>query len=412
MNTCKRPRSPPDTKEPKRVKETPSYLYDLPSFVSFKQLADKFTELSPYLRTSNKHKDRYTIDFGNQQAVRILNRALLSVYFNLDVEIPSGNLCPIVSNRLNYVKWIASHLVTELPEGNNIRGLDIGTGASCVYPLLAVRVIGNCTMVGTDIDAESVAVASKNVDRNGLQNKIQVYLNQNSQVKLPTDVVGSQTFTFCMCNPPFYQDVQERRQLAQEKQDKPLLITDGTDTELYCEGGEQGFLSGLVKESAELQTKILWYTTMAGKKSTIPVLRSQLKSAGARQVREFKLVQGKTTRWVLAWSFGGPTKLELEVPEMESSPKEWFTGTMEGLQILVEEEPSKDGEYICSAKNKTWTRQWRRNNQTTAPSEVGEPVLVFEATFNGSKILLKVEPSADYINTLMSLFNHLRSKLK
>lgn len=47
----------------------------------------------------------------------------------------------------------------------------IGTGASCIYPLLGARLNG-WQFLATDIDGESVEIARENASRNGLENKI------------------------------------------------------------------------------------------------------------------------------------------------------------------------------------------------------------------------------------------------
>lgn len=47
-----------------------------------------------------------------------------------------------------------------------------GTGASCIYPLLAAKKF-QWSMVGTDINKESIKNAKKNIEKNNLQDLIQ-----------------------------------------------------------------------------------------------------------------------------------------------------------------------------------------------------------------------------------------------
>ncbi len=47
----------------------------------------------------------------------------------------------------------------------------VGTGASCIYPLLGTRLNG-WSFLATDIDQDSVAIATENVARNGLTHKV------------------------------------------------------------------------------------------------------------------------------------------------------------------------------------------------------------------------------------------------
>lgn len=67
-----------------------------------------------------------------------LTKTLLKTGFGLDVELPPDKLCPAVMNRHNYILWLKGLVdSTSYGEpGRRVVGLDIGTGASAVYPLL------------------------------------------------------------------------------------------------------------------------------------------------------------------------------------------------------------------------------------------------------------------------------------
>ncbi|KAI8319012.1 S-adenosyl-L-methionine dependent methyltransferase, partial [Martensiomyces pterosporus] len=276
-------------------------------------LASQCPDLSKYLIAQSP--TRSTIDFRDPAAVRSLNRALLKAFFGLTVHLPSDSLCPSVPNRLNYVQWIAENITAEFAH-SPIWGVDIGTGASCVYPLLGVRVMPQCRFVATDINECSIQAAKQNVESNGLDARIRVYLNKNRETKLPLDDpefplpaladgqgAGQETVAFCMCNPPFYESEEERKRLGDMKAGAPSLQTGGKNDELYTEGGEAGFLKGLLAESKVLRERVRWYTTMVGKKSTLAVLKAELNAMGVARTKEGKLLQGRTTRWVIAWSF-------------------------------------------------------------------------------------------------------------
>lgn len=47
-----------------------------------------------------------------------------------------------------------------------------GTGASCIYPLLAAKQF-QWSMVGTDINKDSIKSAIENIEKNNLQDSIQ-----------------------------------------------------------------------------------------------------------------------------------------------------------------------------------------------------------------------------------------------
>ena len=64
------------------------------------------------------------------------------------MEIPLDSLVPMVENRMAYLKWIHEEILNESTEP--IQGLDIGTGASCIYPLLGVSMYSNYEFLATE----------------------------------------------------------------------------------------------------------------------------------------------------------------------------------------------------------------------------------------------------------------------
>ncbi|KAJ2000866.1 hypothetical protein H4R26_004412 [Coemansia thaxteri] len=229
--------------------------YDLPDQVSYRVLAESFADLKQYLIPESS--SRSTIDFKNPDAVRVLNQAILAVHFDLCVILPPGNLCPTVANRLNYIKWLSTNVLLDLPPGP-LSGLDVGTGASCIYPLLGVRYLPQSSFVGTDISKESVSVAIQNVTLSELHDRIDVFLNTDRLTTLPLNAPGfplpkedadGSVFTFSMCNPPFYEDNDERQRLKQMKHGMPSLSTTAKDGELFTQGGEEAFLTGMYEKA-------------------------------------------------------------------------------------------------------------------------------------------------------------------
>ena len=73
-----------------------------------------------------------TIDFSEAKSVKALNAALLRHQYGIDWDIPDKNLCPPIPGRLDYLLH-----VSELVKNGAIQILDIGTGASLIYPILA-----------------------------------------------------------------------------------------------------------------------------------------------------------------------------------------------------------------------------------------------------------------------------------
>ncbi|GAB4814487.1 hypothetical protein N2152v2_001533 [Parachlorella kessleri] len=103
-------------------------------------------------------------------------------------------------------------------------------------------------------------------------------------------------FVFCMCNPPFFEMLEEAGR-------NPATAFSGTAVEMVYPGGELAFVEGMVEDSFALQGQIHWYTTMVGKKVTLKAVRALLYRRGVRVLRTTEFVQGKTSRWAIAWSF-------------------------------------------------------------------------------------------------------------
>lgn len=63
-----------------------------------------------------------------------------------------------------------------------------------------------------------------------------------------------EAFTFTMCNPPFFESMEEAGQ-------NPATAFSGTAAEMVCPGGELGFVSRMVSDS--LQLKVLPHDAIA-----------------------------------------------------------------------------------------------------------------------------------------------------
>ena len=82
---------------------------------------------------TNEHGNK-TIDFAKSDAVFYLNKAILLTHYNVtDWRIPKGYLCPPIPGRADYI-----HHIADLFEDTNksLKGLDVGVGANCIYPIL------------------------------------------------------------------------------------------------------------------------------------------------------------------------------------------------------------------------------------------------------------------------------------
>ena len=330
-----------------------------------------------------------------------LTRAILRRNFDLSLpSMPEGHLCPPVPNRLNYVLWLNS-LLEQSSDGGYFEqqpaalltpsaspahrriGIDIGCGASCIYPLLLTTnrfnpdvsfggVNNSWTFFATDIDERSLKLATINVEDNGLGDRIELSLVPKSRRQLlaergdaaidsmndtalfnstpgpvmtaveayskvviskkkedgPDDDTirnGPVVFDFCMTNPPFYATEEEA---TVDRKGDGRSRTDMNVGEGVYPGGELGVVWDMVADSMELGDSMTWYTSMVSKKSSLVKLEGELRRRfGRGAVRTATFVQGKTTRWGIAWTHrqvaprspavrvcGGLQEFDVEIP--------------------------------------------------------------------------------------------------
>ncbi|KAI0665371.1 S-adenosyl-L-methionine dependent methyltransferase [Trametes maxima] len=272
----------------------------------FSALAEAYPDLKPHIISTPKG---VTIDFTDEASQRRLTEAILARDFRIAVELPPGRLCPPVPNRLNYILWIedvmdATSLSLDCSPGGAARGLDIGTGASAIYPLLGCAVRSNWTFTGTEINELSLRSATKNVNTNGLGSRVSVVPADSSGPILSPLFQEDRFYDFTMCNPPFYSSRDEVFRSAEAKELGPNAVCTGADVEMITPGGEAVFVGKMVEESLRLREKCRWFTSMLGKLSSVALVTQLLRDNKIDNYAVSELVQGQTRRWVVAWSFG------------------------------------------------------------------------------------------------------------
>ncbi|KAK4184677.1 XAP5, circadian clock regulator-domain-containing protein [Podospora australis] len=266
----------------------------------FKALARQDAQFSTYLR------DHGQLDFSEPASVMQLTKTLLTNDFGLKLELPDDRLCPPVPNRHNYILWLKDLMDTTSYEqpGQKRCGLDIGTGASCIYPLLAA-VQRPWDFIATDIDVKSLSFAKQNIELNGLQDRIRLMERKPGDALIPVDVLDNSPIDFTMMNPPFYESDADMQSSAQKKSRPPNSACTGAPVEMVCDGGEVAHVGRMLQESLVLKDQVQWYTSMLGKVSSLEALVEQLKAHGIDNYAITEFIQGnKTRRWALGWSFG------------------------------------------------------------------------------------------------------------
>ncbi|MCX8524390.1 23S rRNA (adenine(1618)-N(6))-methyltransferase RlmF [Chryseobacterium formosus] len=259
--------------------------------------------------------DTLTINFSLPQAVKLLNKALLLKYYEVkNWDIPEGNLCPPIPGRADYVHYLADLLAEEngqIPKENSVKGLDIGTGANLVYPLIAHQSYG-WKFVGTDINPNSLDNAQKILEQNpNLSESIQLKLQPDSDFIFKNIISPEDKFSFSMCNPPFHESEadamlgnrRKNNNLRKKKVQNPKLNFGGQHSELWCEGGELEFIRKMIDESVLFSSQVLWFTSLVSKKDNLHQLITRLKNNNAIDIKTIEMAQGQKISRILAWTF-------------------------------------------------------------------------------------------------------------
>ena len=371
---------------------------------NFQELAEKYPDIMEDCLVHHSGSNYVSIDWTNPSSQRSLTTALLRHDFGVNkFMLPSDKLCPPVPNRVNYVCWV-QELLVELVTSESYRSsncghkndsttahaavddkkkdpfmvLDVGVGASCIYPLIGHKLFGwRC--VGSDIDSSSLENCRRIVSGNNLDNVISLvevesciklqkvlekffespssaeghsgslcsYVIQSDALSdsdrkgpviqslealgiLDTSDIGNDEgghlIDACMMNPPFY-DVNE---LVEEN---CYSSCSGSQAEMHTPGGEVAFVVAIVLDSLVLRRRVGWYSTMLGKKQSLKVLLRVLKSAGLKMIQSTKFIQGAATvRWGLAWSFHDDNLARIEKNIVESRlEKNLDVTTIEGI---------------------------------------------------------------------------------
>lgn len=264
---------------------------------------DELIKVNPTLKAFviKNNFDTITIDFSNPVAVKELNKALLFTFEKIAVwDFPDENLCPAIPGRLDYIHHLADLLSSE----ENIQILDIGTGATCIYPLLGVAVY-NWQFVATDIDLDSLDTAQDIIDDNNLDAHIKLRQQFDEQHILKGILEEEDSFTVTMCNPPFYKSAEEAEEANQRKtgnlKNNAVRNFSGNNNELWYVGGEKAFLHNYLYESSLFYDKSKWFTSLVSKKENVESLQNSSKKLGVKEFKIIPLHQGNKVTRIVCW---------------------------------------------------------------------------------------------------------------
>jgi len=271
-------------------------------------------ELLQYVKP-NKFGDD-SVDFSDPVAVKLLNKALLSHYYGIQHwEFPAENLVPPIPGRADYIHYMADVLIESnfgrvLP-GTKITVLDVGTGASCIYPIIGVTEYG-WNFIAADIDVRSIASAQHIVDSNAvLKDKIHCRLQSNSKQFFQGIIGAEERVDVTVCNPPFHASAEDAQKgtarkvqnLSGKRTKTPDLNFAGISNELIYNGGEHTFINDMVFESRRFAKNVFWFSTLVSKQSNLKGIYKSLDTVKATQIKTIAMGTGNKSTRIVAWTF-------------------------------------------------------------------------------------------------------------
>ncbi|KAI7662677.1 siroheme synthase middle domains-like protein, partial [Hortaea werneckii] len=342
-------------------------------------------------------KNQRWVDFQDPKVVKQLTNSLLKHDFGLKLQLPDDRLCPPVPVRWNYIRWIQELLDTTSetysdrydPE-REVKGLDIGVGASCIYGLLACKTRPRWLMAGIDIDAHSLKHARVNIETNKLADRIHLVQTDPDDPLIPLKQMQCETLDFVMTNPPFYDSMQDMQSSYTNKHAPPSAICTGSENEMICPGGDVGFVTRILDESLRLRDRVQWYTAMLGKMSSLQRIVVKLKENGVSNYAVTCLQAGhRTKRWAVSWSFRdfrprndvarhgelvhavlpSPTAQTIAVPMMSA---EWAGNKVDATVKEIDVRWQWRADIFTGfmeTKGNVWSRAARRKKKFAGPTE-------------------------------------------
>ena len=253
----------------------------------FAALTAASPSLAPFVRAAPHGGP--TIDFADPAAVKALNGALLLHHYAIRAwDLPPGYLCPPVPGRADYLHAAADLLAATnggvIPQGARVRVLDVGVGANVIFPLLGHDAYG-WSFVGTEVDPVALRHAAENLAANPRFASAVFLRRQPARECIFANVVApDERFALTLCNPPFHASPEaaadgtrrKLRQLAGGAAPRLTRNFGGTGSELWCAGGELGFIRRMIAESRGLAGRVGWFTTLVSSREHLPPLERAL----------------------------------------------------------------------------------------------------------------------------------------
>lgn len=173
---------------------------------NFEYLAEKYENFRKYTFYNNEGK--LSFNFNDNEANKEFTKTIMLEEYNIKWDIPQNFLVPGIPSKLNYLDWINSILLEYQINNDNIIGVDVGTGANCIYPLLGFTSYG-WSFIASDINPEALKSAKNLLEINDIKT-IELKLQPNPKNAFVNIISTKDKLTFTLCNPPFF-DINEEK---------------------------------------------------------------------------------------------------------------------------------------------------------------------------------------------------------
>jgi 23S rRNA (adenine1618-N6)-methyltransferase len=268
----------------------------------FLTLIKEFPELKKYILKQNEDNEgEFQFDWSNNELSLLMDKSILNYYFDIKYyDIPKGFLIPPIPSRINYINLINS-IITKLIKDidiKNIIGIDIGTGANIIYPILGYSIY-KWKFICTEINKEAYNNAKLILQKNNLENNINI-IKQNNKDNIFISILNRENkYIFSMCNPPYY-NYENEIKLEDKKRDNEYNFD-----EIYYKNGEYGFFQRYFEESICYKNNVFLYTILIGKKINAENIYDKLSSYSdiIKIYNMQKILTGNNIRYIIYWSF-------------------------------------------------------------------------------------------------------------
>ena len=269
--------------------------YDFDELIKYEIDLEKFVFINKF--------GNQTIPFSNKQAVKALNSALLNFHYDIEWDIPKYNLCPPIPGRIDYLLHIS-----DLVNKEDVKLLDIGTGANLIYPILGTcHFKWDCT--ASEIEYGSLKNAQLIIDNNDALKGIELRKQTVQNNILVNIIEPNDQFDVVVCNPPFFKNEMDAYDKNQRKVKNLKLKEDetlnfgGLSNELWYKGGEEAFVIKMAIESVKFKSQVKWFTSLVSQKYNLKPILRVLNKIEPTEIKVVEMELGNKRSRFVAWRF-------------------------------------------------------------------------------------------------------------